>query len=68
MKILKIVVDKLPEGCYINEDNSCHFWQCYTPIAGNDWCNALNRETESNQACRPDWCPLALESEEEICF
>ena len=57
MKVIKVIVDKVPENC------------CMCSLMGNDsslgYC-LVGEELESDYVVtRPDWCPLELESESE---
>ncbi len=51
MKVLKVIVDTLPESC----------WQCFLKNINCRVCH-LNRRYIEDYDARPDWCPLELES------
>lgn len=51
MKILRIVVDKLPEGCY----------ECSLVVVGVRLMCIVDRKEIANEKERPSWCPLVQE-------
>jgi hypothetical protein len=56
MEVIKVIVDKLPEGC-----TNCDFDDYMADNALGE-CMILGREFEpGNSFLRPDWCPLVVE-------
>ena len=59
MKILKVIVDEVPEGC-----GDCRFVNIHTPGKGTDWeeCEIYHCELTGEEVindARPDYgCPL----------
>ena len=55
MEITKVIVDKLPEACFV-----CEF--CYDTVGV---CNLAMRELvyPDYKEIRPDWCPLVTTDE-----
>ena len=56
MKVIKVIVDELPESCK----------ECIYPnwnSLGDRYCQVALRLIYDDKK-RPDWCPLRLESEE----
>ena len=66
MKVVKVIVDELPEDC-LECDFGCT--ESYDENGDNynfvyyELCIAVNRKNY-NRGNRPDWCPLELESED----
>lgn len=63
MKIIKVIVDKLPDSC----DNCDYLYFDGKPVA-YPICGALLREHDKIEEIfvndkLPDWCPLVLEEE-----
>jgi hypothetical protein len=63
MKVIKVVVDELPEDCLL-----CSFLRHYTPHKNTDWegcdelyCDLIGEEVAEDG--RPDWCPLITQQE-----
>ena len=62
MKVLKVIVDKPPEGC-----GNCKFLRDAKPLCDNVhlkgaryFCNITGEPPYCHQWKRPDWCPLIL--------
>ena len=65
MKVIKVIVDELPEGCYLCDlmsyvsegDNLDDIFQI---------CHVTGK-TLTDISKRPDWCPLVTENDANIC-
>ena len=54
MKIIKVLVDELPDSCGI-----C----CFLSDYANEYCVVMENKPIPKNIDRPDWCPLKVDDE-----